>query len=126
MTDVVQQLRHAYSRLTTARQAAMVAENAIDEGRDVFDRDTMGSLRPQVDQICRLGRDAADDVRLAHIAIVAAQQFIDDYCVAVAGRGLAEFTPALGPSTARSGTPTALEAAPTDTGSPPNTNADRN
>ncbi|APU18469.1 hypothetical protein [Actinoalloteichus sp. GBA129-24] len=66
----------------------MVAETAIGEGREIFDQGTAGSVWPQVPEMRRLGAEAGDDVRLAHTAIVQAQDIIDGYCISIAGHGI--------------------------------------
>ncbi|ASO18081.1 hypothetical protein FHR81_002478 [Actinoalloteichus hoggarensis] len=88
VTEVVEQLRRAHARLTEARAAAVVAETTIREGREIFDHGTAGSIWPHVHEIRRLGAEAGDDVRLAHTAIIQAQEIINDYCVSIAGHGI--------------------------------------
>ncbi|APU12515.1 hypothetical protein [Actinoalloteichus fjordicus] len=88
VTEVVEQLRRAHALLSEARNAAVVAETAISEGREIFDQGTAGSVWPQVHEMRRLGAEAGDDVRLAHTAIVQAQDIIDGYCISIAGHGI--------------------------------------
>ncbi|WP_157434072.1 MULTISPECIES: cysteine rich repeat-containing protein [Actinoalloteichus] len=88
MTEVVEQLRRAHALLVVAREAAVVAEFAIGEGGEIFDEGTAGSVWPQVQEMRRLRREAGEDVRLAHAAMVAAQEIIDEYCFAIAGHGV--------------------------------------
>ncbi|APU15728.1 MULTISPECIES: hypothetical protein [Actinoalloteichus] len=69
VTEVVEQLRQTHALLTVAREATIVAKAAISEGRD--------------------------DVRLAHNAMIQAQQIIDDYWHTISGHRAAgpETTP---------------------------------
>ncbi|APU15725.1 MULTISPECIES: hypothetical protein [Actinoalloteichus] len=113
VTEVVEQLRQAHALLTVAREATIVAEAAISEGREIFDHATTGSVWPQVPEIRRLGQEAGDDVRLAHNAMIQAQQIIDDYCHTIAGHSAAG--PETTPGTTTGPTARPAETAPSST-----------